>query len=87
MKLAMIGVARAMEQAKMQSKMIMQVHDELIIDTLESEARSVDIDADAFDATLVRGGLELDDGGIRRQHRTREVDGHPIRPSWTHEPK
>lgn len=37
MKLAMIEIARRFEAEGIQSKMIMQVHDEVVIDTLRSE--------------------------------------------------
>ena len=37
-KLAMIGVNRRMEEAGLRSKMILQIHDELLFDTLKEEA-------------------------------------------------
>ena len=36
-KMAMIGVAGAMKEANMKSKMLLQVHDELVFDVHESE--------------------------------------------------
>jgi hypothetical protein len=41
MKLAMIEVYKKMVEAKLQSKMILQIHDEIIIDALESEYKKV----------------------------------------------
>ena len=41
-KLAMIGVSRRLKEEKLKSKLILQVHDELIIDTLISEKQRVE---------------------------------------------
>lgn len=41
-KLAMIGVSRALKKNNLKSKLILQVHDELIIDTLKSEQKQVE---------------------------------------------
>ena len=41
MKLAMIEIARRFTEAGIRSKMIMQVHDEVVIDTLRSELDDV----------------------------------------------
>lgn len=40
-KMAMIGVDGAMKEAKMKSKMLLQVHDELVFDVHESEVKSL----------------------------------------------
>lgn len=40
-KIAMINVSKALKSNKLQSKLIMQVHDELVIDTVESEKEKV----------------------------------------------
>ena len=45
-KLAMQKVQAAMQKEKMQSKMILQVHDELVFDTLNSEAKELKQSAD-----------------------------------------
>ncbi|HYD21783.1 MAG TPA: DNA polymerase I [Flavipsychrobacter sp.] len=49
-KLAMIGVHRALQRENMQTKMILQVHDELIFDTPRQEAEQVKL--------LIREGME-----------------------------
>ncbi|MDX2360658.1 MAG: DNA polymerase I [Crocinitomicaceae bacterium] len=49
-KLAMIGVQGAMEQAGMKSKMLLQVHDELVFDVHESEVEKLQ--------TLVKSEME-----------------------------
>ncbi len=40
-KMAMIKIRKAMQEANMQSKMILQVHDELVFDALKSEAEAL----------------------------------------------
>ena len=49
-KLAMIRVHRALQRENMQTKMILQVHDELIFDTPREEAEQVKL--------LIREGME-----------------------------
>ena len=43
MKLAMVGVYNRMKKEGFRSKMIIQVHDELVIDTLKSELEELKI--------------------------------------------
>ena len=50
MKLAMVEIARRFKEEGIQSKMIMQVHDEVVIDTIPSELDKV--------CTLVRAAME-----------------------------
>jgi DNA polymerase-1 len=40
-KIAMIGINKEMKKRDMKSRMIMQVHDELVFDTLKSEVESL----------------------------------------------
>ena len=40
-KIAMIKVSRALKEQKLKSKMILQVHDELLIETYEDEIETV----------------------------------------------
>ena len=42
MKIAMAGVARAFKQQNLRSKLIMQVHDEIVVDLVLSEREAVE---------------------------------------------
>ena len=64
MKIAMIRMYQALEKEKSEARIILQVHDELILDTPEKEIdRVIELTSEAMkEATLLDVPLEIDIG-------------------------